>query len=554
MARKIAKVKSTGGSGFDFADRVAAFCLLRMLDDKPVFGLRDKRVIAISFETRVSGWLLDDLLLKLEGISGAASCGVSIKSAAYLKTSGFSGEFVDDLWEQWRNSNSEPFNPKRDYLALAVGELSDTAARAWNDIEELVPNADPVHLKDQLTTERSSSATERKIFKSLLPPAEAKKGTTAIEVARLLARLRIRHFSEQTEADAVAACTSLLYAGDQKQGTSLWQRLLKVATELRVAAGTLSVEDLIGQLRGDFPLREHPHYAGAWEQLNQQSQANAAAVHALIGANTHISFAPFVESLSEKNTNGTTVVVLGESGVGKSSLVKEYAERQRSQRNLIWLSGDQLAAQNQNVLAKYLGLAFELPVLVRNSTRPVLLVVDAIDIFQTTSLQRLREIIAALTVHGSPSFEIVMTAQPLRWSQAKREIHSWGLEGLQEFPFAGPGFDEISSALSINALVVPLFYRPELRRVVTNLAALDQIIKFASTPEVMTGREWIGETEVIDWVWQSWTGQDREKHQRGALLRELGQLEAETGSVIPISRISTGFLVTLEDPKDHCAF
>ena len=84
MARKIATVKATGGGGFQFADKVAAVCLVRMLDGKPAFGLQEHRLIEISFETRVSGWFLDDLLLKLEGASGSANCGVSIKSGSYL--------------------------------------------------------------------------------------------------------------------------------------------------------------------------------------------------------------------------------------------------------------------------------------------------------------------------------------------------------------------------------------------------------------------------------------------------------------------------------------
>jgi hypothetical protein len=53
MARKIATVKATGGSGFQFANTVAAVCLVRMLDGKPVFGLREYRPLEISFETRV---------------------------------------------------------------------------------------------------------------------------------------------------------------------------------------------------------------------------------------------------------------------------------------------------------------------------------------------------------------------------------------------------------------------------------------------------------------------------------------------------------------------
>ena len=549
MARKIATVKATGGFGFQFADTVAAVCLVRMLDGKPVFGLWEYRPLEISFETRVSGWLLDDLLLKLEGASGIAKCGVSIKSSSYLSTTGFKSDFVGDVWEQWGNAGATPFDPARDYLALAVGELVETAGKAWRDIEKRLPSADPLHLKDRLKTARSSSEVERKIFKSLLPEARKKEGLTEDDAARLLRRLRVQYFSEQTDADAVSDCIALLVAGDEKQGSLLWQRLLKIASDLRVDGGTLKIEGLIGKLRGDFALREHPHYAGAWELLNQHSHGNCAAVHARIGVSTHISFDGLASNLIGQCKADSAAVILGESGVGKSSLLKEYVLSTSRDRNLIWLTDDQLDAPNQTVLARQLGLAFELPILVQNSTRPVLLVLDAIDLFPTRALQRLNEIVGALLTSGSPTFQVMMTAQPLRWSDMKREVQSWALQGVTESPFAGPDFAQISSALASNAQIVPLFHRPELRKVVMNLATLDQIVKFASTPRALADRQWIGETEVIDWVWESWTGHDQRRHQRGALLRELGELDAEVGSSIPISRVPRDFLVPLDDPR-----
>jgi hypothetical protein len=549
MARQIATVKATGGGGFKFADKVAAVCLVRMLDGKPAFGLQEQRLIEISFETRVSGWLLDDLLLKLEGASESAKCGVSIKSGSYLSAKGFKSDFVSDLWEQWENAGAKPFDPARDYLALAVGELVESARKAWRDIEKRLSSADPTHLKDQLTTALSSSEVERKIFQSLLPEAQMKKGRTEEDAASLLRRVRLQYFSEQTDADALSDCIALLAAGDEKQGSLLWQRLLKIASDLRVAGGTLNVEGLIAKLREDFALREHPHYAGAWELLNQQSHANCAAVHARIGASTHISFDSLASDLIKEWEADSAVVILGESGVGKSSLLKEYVVQASQDRNLIWLTDDQLDVPNQTVLAHQLGLPFGLPVLVQNSTRPILLAIDAVDLFPTRALQRLNEIVGTLLNSGSPTFQLVMTAQPLRWTNMKREVHSWGLQDVKDSPFAGPDFAQISSALSSNAQIVPLLHRPELRKVVMNLAALDQIVKFASTPGAFSDRQWIGETEVIDWVWESWTGNDQQRHQRGALLRELGELDAEVGSSIPISRVPRDFLVPLDDPR-----
>jgi hypothetical protein len=189
MSRQIAKVKSTGGYGFKFEDKVAATCLIRMFDGLEIFGLKGLRVRGITFQAHASGWLLDDLLLDLSGPSGECKCAVSVKSAAYLTKDGFKSEFVADLWDQWHGADRNPFESNRDYLALAVGRLSEAASTAWEDIAKQAPLSDPQHLANQLSTDGSSSPIERKIFASLLPDAELKKGTTVADAARLLSRL-----------------------------------------------------------------------------------------------------------------------------------------------------------------------------------------------------------------------------------------------------------------------------------------------------------------------------------------------------------------------------
>src|ERR1019366_3738031 len=91
-------------------------------------------------------------------------------------------------------------------------------------------------------------------------------------------------------------------------------------------------------------------------------------------------------------------------------------------------------------------------------------------------------------------------------------------------------------------------FRPELRRVVTNLATLDQILKDASAQQLTANRAWVGETEIIDWIWEHWVGSDASQHQRAALLRLLGVEDATYGPVIPLSRLPYETTTGLGDP------
>src|SRR5260221_5810938 len=60
--RNSVSTRSTGGPGFDFEDRVAAWFLLRMLLGEPLPGI-DGTGISLRMQTGALGWLIDDLLV-----------------------------------------------------------------------------------------------------------------------------------------------------------------------------------------------------------------------------------------------------------------------------------------------------------------------------------------------------------------------------------------------------------------------------------------------------------------------------------------------------------
>lgn len=64
--KKLAKIKSTGGFGFSFEDKVAASLLCRMLDGGEVLKVPGAQLVQISWQVAAGGWKLDDLLLELK--------------------------------------------------------------------------------------------------------------------------------------------------------------------------------------------------------------------------------------------------------------------------------------------------------------------------------------------------------------------------------------------------------------------------------------------------------------------------------------------------------
>src|SRR6185437_15440572 len=73
----------------------------------------------------------------------------------------------------------------------------------------------------------------------------------------------------------------------------------------------------------------------------------------------------------------------------------------------------------------------------------------------------------------------------------------------------------------------PLFLRFDLGPVLSNLAVLDQVVKAQLVHPFSPARAWVGESDVIDWIWNYWIGPGPEKHARADLLRQLGESDGD---------------------------
>jgi hypothetical protein len=545
MQRDVAKVKSTGGFGFTLEDKATASFLVQLLAGRPAFGTASSHIVALHFQTRASGWIIDDVLLEMiDGIE-KQYCAVSVKSAAYLTTAGFKSDFVADAWAQWRLTGV--FSRDRDLMMLAVNRISDAALKAWEEIDRQARLSGPQYLADRLTQKGSSSREERNIFASLIPKDEEQRGTTKLEAAQLLSHLRVCYFGSLTDTHGRENCRSLLRIEEQATADHLWNELQRIASEYRVAGGSIGLPELLKELRAKYQLKDHPDFRGAWQILNGRSRSNCLAVRTQAGRDTTVVFGDPEKILRQKAKDGNVVAVIGESGTGKSSLVRQFTLATADAVNLVWLSNDELATQNQSLLAAQIGFAHEIPSLIAASTKPVLIVADALEQFSPLALRRLSEIVNAAASSDGIGFRIILTTQPLRWNELRREVHGWKARSVDDYFYEGPPFENVLSAVSGSAVALSLLSRPELRRVVTNLASLDQILGAINAQALAIGRGWVGETEIIDWVWEYWQGSDQYRFQRAAVLRLLGDEEATHGSLIPMNKVGLEVTALLGD-------
>ena len=214
MAKSVAIPKQTGGGGFTFEDAVIARFLLFMLAGRHPLDVEDGAIEAVGFQKRVSGWLLDDVVLELRSTQGTRHFALSVKSNEQVTGQGFPDEFVRAVWEHWLRIGTDKFDPVNDYLGLVSSSLDNGVRTAWHGLLGKARKTEADDFQSRLETVGYANDVERSIFKSLQCPSDLVSGNEQVgpaTTARLLARLRLFDFDfaetpSHDRNDCIALC------------------------------------------------------------------------------------------------------------------------------------------------------------------------------------------------------------------------------------------------------------------------------------------------------------------------------------------------------------
>ena len=526
MLKKSAPVKNTGGEGYNFADNIAARLMIHMLARDFPLEVEAGYPVRLDWEAKDLGWHIDDLVVRLTTAQGShVQCAISIKSNAHLNSNGFSSEFVHAAWAHWRSAANHPFDRQRDLVAVAVGALAHMVKIAWDGIRAQ-GHSDPARLAVRLTPQGQSSQLQRQIFESILtgnpallppPPAE--------EAAALLARIRVIEWNSASEGEAVQRCAALTEANSPAAGLDLWKRLQGIAKGKR-PGGTITLPELIETLWPHVVLRDYPNHEAAWRTIERLSEGNRAAVHQVVGSNVHFSFQEQLTDLEKKLVANPIVVLRGDSGTGKSSLVATFVGQPGRYRRVVWLRERQVDFPSQHELAEYFHLQDWLPNLIQLSTaNPSVLVIDGFEHFEGDALARILQLVTAISCGAISQWHLIVTCQPLAWSTYHTHLVKAHSGSPMVIPFNGPSFQQIWDAFHRSSEIARVLMRNDLRPVLSNLAVLNEVVWAIKSQPLDETQPWIGETQVIDWIWNYWIKSDHKRYLRSHLLKTVGELE-----------------------------
>jgi hypothetical protein len=539
VAKKAAPVSLTGGPGFQFEDGVAARFLADMLGGFASFGSSFGHVVAINWQVRDTGRLLDDLAVTFDAADGSHTAEISIKSHRQVMASGFPQNFVEAAWEEWFNTESRSFNPSRDLLVLCTGKIANEVFEAWHLLlrESLAAGTERILGRLRQPTDSDggsqSSETERNIFQSLRCPATlcARGKSDEAATVELIRRIRVLHFDYEDEpsrdyARAISDCQRSLQSGDAEEAKQLWDCLTAIAARNRGRGGSIDLAGLLAELRSSFKLVDHADYRADWQTLNRLSADVLDDIRTDVGGVASLDRPAELQQLWNSLEKSKICLAVGESGCGKSSLAKILGEKKCA--TTVALPPDVFELARQDQFARAIGIDHPLADVLAASRESCLLVLDSLEKVADDGLRLVGRIVADLRASDRCAHvRILITAQVEGARRVVDRLNDADVDRAQlslvsiDLPTEDAVRDLVRDVKGVPWATLHHDIRPLLR----NLKILDWVVR-AAGQSGFSNSQITGLIPLIDYLWDRWVEVDGSGIAQAGLLKRLAVLEA----------------------------
>lgn len=534
-----ATLRSMSGAGFEFEDLISAWQLVKGLSGEQVPGVGGV-ITQVQAQVSTLGWRIDDLLLTALAAGAPRRLAASAKGNLQVSAAGLPADFVTRAWEQWREPQG-PFNRAADGLALVTLGTHQAFDPSWREVKNACSGADTALAMSRIR----SNTRQLRIFDSVQKPGGASDEET-IELIRHLHVLPtdFQFAHSETETQAIAQCFRLLASGCHDEAQALWKRLIDVAKEVRLRSGTITIADLLSLLRVQFGLRHHPDFERDWETLSNVTADHKARIETELPSGYAVQRMAEKASLQVAVTGNLVTVVFGESGSGKSALVKSVLDGTYLSWNQVWFGPESLKTALSQARRSALPLMHELSLVLNATVKPQnVLVIDSAERIEADEFVVIRQLLQAILLSDGKEAEgawrVVIVTQTQSWVEGAETILGGRKAHLVEV-----------DALKSDAVKLVLLQSPTLGwlaahddtiAALTNLRTLAWVIKAGAALGLNAGGL-ASHTAIADHLWKYWT---KARADVQALMMRLAQREAS---------FERSFALTDLEPADTATF
>jgi hypothetical protein len=547
--------RSTAGPGFDFEDQVAAWLLLKALTGQPL-PVVDGIGTRLQMQTEALGWDIDDILVTTvaDGPVGLRHLAVSCKSNVQVTASSLPADFVARCWRQWTKADPNPLQRGKDCLTLVTRGRNNAFMATWTEFKTAAPGRDVALALGRMR----ATAKHRAMFTSVKAPAKnagiivSDPEVVAMVETMAVVPLDFHIATSEDERQAIRQSRSLIADGSLAEGKRLWTELVAQARTTRLGSGTLDIADLWRRLRREFVLKDHPNYEGSWQKLKALTDDHKATIETELTPGLTLDRQDEITKLVERMATDTVVVIFGESGSGKSALVKATLDERFQDAVQVWFGPDNLdVALNESTRAN-IGIGQPLiEVLDATARAENFVVIDAAERLSRNCALKAKALIEDLKERNAagakPAWRVLIVGQTEAWVRGTLQELA-GSASPKTFEVEGLPAAIVRDVLHTVPDLGWLATHSDAVSALTNLRTLAWVAQAAAR---FQGRQdgTLSLTAIANRLWSHWTD-DRPSVQR--LLVRLAEREAAFEHSFAISQLESGDVAALDNLPIAC--
>ena len=542
VTKQIATPKQTSGAGFAFEDKVVAFYLVQMLAELAPFSSPKGTIVQIDCQVAVDGWNLDDLLLTLSEAGQHHRVAFSIKSNKQFVSKRVPAEFVEAAWSLLLHNQSDHYEVNSDAMGMITPTQSDALRTALNGLCGKAITQTPEQLHRRIDSPGYSSEVERSLYHSLACPSPLKEQYIVSEESTGLL-LQHLHFVQvdfdsiesEKEMHAIQECARLLEKYDMDEAMQLWNAICLFAQQVRNHGGGYDRRRLSHALSTRFALRGSPNYVADWNRLHQLMERELGSVRDRIGSNIQIDRQDFVRELLRIVDENICTALIGESGSGKSVIAKMLAFSTPTQ-HVLWFDAGRFTAGYVEDYEASQKLRHSLEdILAEAQHIGGLIVIDRAErLIEEDSLREIAKLLGIVSSANAiyAKWHILFTSRRESWEQVERQLHrhTTHVERSTVVPIVELQYGDLQPVWIQYPQVKQLALRPHLKDILALPGILNVIVNAIGSGIILPVRDWIGESDIQGWYWQSIVRLGPAGASRDLLLTKLAERDADNGA------------------------
>lgn len=355
---------STGGGGINFETRVQSAFTVLMLSGGVPPCLPSFQIIKLKLQGRYAGFNTDDFVVFSEQPQTKQEAKLLAQIKHEISITEDNKTFAEVIHSAWNDFNGENFDPSTDAFALITGPLSTIDINNVRPILEWArhsENEDEFLVK--INTANFGSNAKRKKLEAFKTHLTSANNGEDISNKQLWEFLKVFHFigyDLDTEAGSTLSLLfSLIAQYSNGVASHLWARVVDAVQSANQNAGTLTLETVPEDIRSAFNTLTSSSWSSDVNRLREHGNYILDGVLIKVGG-VHIKRPELIAQLSDLAESSSFVLVSGERGSGKSSLIRVFADYVKEHHPIFCLRTEDLDRPHLDNALSAMGLKISL--------------------------------------------------------------------------------------------------------------------------------------------------------------------------------------------------